>query len=347
LGSCKGIGPQTLATHAMPETQCLGCIEMQKVLILCYHRVNDDNHSYLRPAKVEDFERQMQYLSRVYNPVSLEQIVQHLQDGTPLLPKSIAITFDDGYRDNYENAYPILKRYSIPATIFLTTSYIGTGKIPWWDKVYYLLSQVKNGAFASSVLGGTALNTSFGKKSIDRVVRMINRLDDEGRNRTIADFASQLDLTDDNPPNSSKNHKDLMLAWEEVREMSDNGISFGGHTLTHPLLTYIPPQQAEREIYLSKKIIEEQIAKPVITFSYPVGNFDASIERMVKDAGYSAAVSMTPGYNRSDTNIYALKRTPTRFSSKFKFFPVFMAEVTGLLGYIIKSYDRIRNSIRQ
>jgi peptidoglycan/xylan/chitin deacetylase (PgdA/CDA1 family) len=79
----------------------------------------------------------MQYLSKAYNPISLERIAQHIQNGTSLPSKAVAVTFDDGYQDNYENAYPILKEYNIPATVFLTTGFIGTGQIPAWDKGYY------------------------------------------------------------------------------------------------------------------------------------------------------------------------------------------------------------------
>jgi peptidoglycan/xylan/chitin deacetylase (PgdA/CDA1 family) len=91
-----------------------------KALIICYHCIKDKGNPNLRPAKVADFEKQMQYLSKVYNPISLDKMAQHIQDGTSLPAKAIAITFDDGYRDNYENAYPILRKYNIPATFFLT-----------------------------------------------------------------------------------------------------------------------------------------------------------------------------------------------------------------------------------
>ena len=153
-----------------------------KALIICYHRIKDEPWPHLRPTKVADFENQMQYLSNMYNPISLERMAHHIQNGKPLPPKAIAVTFDDGYQDNYENAYPILKKYNIPATFFLTTGFIGTGDIPRWDKGYYTDQKV------------------------------------------------------------------LMLSWKQVLEMSDSGISFGSHTLSHPFLTRIPRKQAQKEI---------------------------------------------------------------------------------------------------
>lgn len=251
---------------------------MKKGLIICYHCVKDEAFPHLRPTKVVDFENQMQYLSKVYSPISLERMAQHIRNGTSLPSKAIVITFDDGYRDNYENAYPILKKYQIPATFFLTTGFVGTGEIPRWDKEYY-----------------------------------------------NADKA-------------------LMLSWEQVREMSDDGISFGAHTLTHPFLTRIPRKQAQREIRLSRDIIEQHIGRPVATFAYPSGNFDSEIKEIVKDAGYTAAVSTIPGYNTMHEDVHALKRNVIQLQSVcHKLFPLsFLAEITGLLGQARFYYHRIK-----
>jgi len=249
-----------------------------KALIICYHCIKDEPWPHLRPAKVADFESQMQYLAKAYNPISLETMAQHLREGTPLPAKAIAVTFDDGYLDNYENAYPILQQYGVPATIFLTTGFIETGEIPAWDKEYYTAE------------------------------------------------------------------KALMLSWAQVREMSDSGISFGSHTLTHPFLTRIPPEQVQREIRLSKDIIEQQIGKPVTTFSYPSGDFDSDTIGIVKEVGYSAAVTTIAGHNGAHDDIHALKRNVIQLQSVcHKFFPLsFLAELTGVLGQVRALYHRMK-----
>jgi len=249
-----------------------------KALVICYHCIKDEAWPHLRPAKVVDFKNQMQYLSKVYSPISLERMAQHIQNGTSLPSKAIAVTFDDGYRDNYENAYPILKEYNIPATFFLTTGFIGTGEIPAWDKGYYT------------------------------------------------------------------SEKTLMLSWEQVREMSDSGISFGSHTLSHPFLTRIPRKQAQKEIHLSKDIIEQQIGKPVTTFAYPSGNLDSEIKGIVKEAGYSAAVSTIPGYNSMHDDVHALKRNVIQLQSVcHRLFPLsFLSEITGVLGHVRAFYHRVK-----
>lgn len=251
---------------------------MTKALIICYHCVKDEAFPHLRPVKVADFENQMRYLSNVYNPIPLERMAQHIQNGTSLPSKAIAVTFDDGYRDNYENAFPILKNYNIPATVFLTTGFIGTGEIPRWDKEYY------------------------------------------------------------------KNDKALMLSWEQVQEMSDNGIFFGSHTVTHPFLTRISRKQAQKEIRQSMDIIEQQIGKPITTFAYPSGNFNSEIKEIVKDAGYTAAVSTIPGYNKMHDDVHTLKRNVIQLQSVcHKLFPLsFLAEITGMLGHARFYYHRMK-----
>ncbi len=249
-----------------------------KALVICYHCIKDEAWPHLRPTKIADFEKQMQYLSKAYNPISLERMAQHIQNGTSLPSKAIAVTFDDGYQDNYENAYPILKKYNIPATFFLTTGFIGTGEIPVWDKEYYTAE------------------------------------------------------------------KALMLSWEQVREMSYSDISFGSHTLTHPFLTRIPRKQAQREIRLSKDIIEQQIGKTVTTFAYPSGNFDSEIKGIVKEAGYSAAVSTIAGHNSAHDDVHALKRNVMQLQSVcHRLFPLsFVAEITGVLGHVRTFYHKMK-----
>lgn len=249
-----------------------------RALILCYHRVKDEADSYLRPTRVLDFDRQMEYLSTRYHPMSLGRMVQCLRDGIVLPAKAIAITFDDGYRDNYENAYPVLRKYRVPATMFLATDFIGTGVLPAWEEGYYT-----------------------GEKA-------------------------------------------LMLSWDQVREMSDAGVSFGSHTLSHPFLARIPRKRREDELCRSKEIIEQQIGRPVTLFAYPSGDFDRDTEEAVRQAGYDAAVSIRAGKNRRCDDVYALRRNVIQLRSAcHRFFPVsFLAEATGVVGHMRACYYRMR-----
>ncbi len=253
-----------------------------RALIIFYHCVKDETNSYLRPTKVADFDHQMRYLSMAYHPISLESMVGHIQEGTPLPPRAIAVTFDDGYRDNYENAYPVLREYNVPATVFLTVDFIGTGELPRWEKGCYTAE------------------------------------------------------------------KPLMLSWKQVREMSDGGIAFGSHTLTHPFLSRIPRQQAEKEIRLSKDMIEQQTGKPVRTLAYPSGDFNRDVKTMVQAAGYRAAASTAPGRNGAHDDVYALRRNVIQLQSVcHRLFPVsYVVEVTGVAEHMRMAYRRIRGGLK-
>ena len=249
-----------------------------KALIIGYHCVKDESDSYLRPTSIADFDAQMQYLSKRYHPMSLEKVAQHIRSGEALPPRAIAVTFDDGYRDNYENAYPVLRKYEIPATIFLTTGFIGTGEIPAWDRGFYTSEET------------------------------------------------------------------LMLSWKQVREMGSDGISFGSHTLTHPLLSRIPRKRVEEELCLSKDIIEQQIGMPVTTFAYPSGDFNSETKELVRESGYAAAVSVTAGHNGLHNDVYALRRNLIQLQSIcHTLFPLsFVAEITGVVGHARALYYRMR-----
>lgn len=251
-----------------------------KALIIGYHCVKDTANSYLRPTTVADFANQMQYLSEQYTPISLEEMVRHLRYGIPLPPNAMSVTFDDGYRDSYENAFPILDQYKIPATIFLTTDFIGTGHIPAWENGHY--------------------------RDNDR----------------------------------------LMLSWEEVREMSDHGISFGSHTVTHPRLTTLDFPQVEDQLRRSKDVIEQQIGMAVTEFAYPSGNFNTDVKHAVEQAGYVGAVTTVPGHNGPHADMYTLKRNLIQLRSAWhKLFPLsFRAEVTGAVGRMRSVYYQIRKT---
>ncbi len=252
-------------------------------LIVCYHCVKDEADSYLRPTTVADFANQMQYLADAYNPMPLESMVQHLRHKIPLPARAIAVTFDDGYRDNYENAYPILVKHHIPATLFLATDFIGTGKLPAWEEGRYT-----------------------GEKA-------------------------------------------LMLSWEQVREMADAGISFGSHTVSHPFLSRIPRKRVEQELRSSKAIIEQRTGRPASTLAYPSGDFNSDVQKMVEEAGYSAAVSTMAGHNGSHTDMYALRRNVIQLQSVcHRLFPLsFHAEITGVVGRVRTHYHNVYHAVQK
>lgn len=203
------------------------------MIILEYHRVNPVRRGTLSVHR-DEFRRQLRYLlEQGYKNVALEDIAGRLHGGIMPLERSFAITFDDGYRDNYLHALPVLQELGLRATIFVTVNYLDTCDLFPWESLR------------------------------------------QGEGGTPAE-------------------EDLPLTWTQVKEMQASGVfQIGSHTLTHPFLTMIDRQAAQREIALSKQILEQRLGELVTTFCYPAGYVNREIIGMVRDAGYTLGV-VTP-----------------------------------------------------
>lgn len=282
----------------------------QQAAILAYHRVDrPTNHPWsLTAVTPENFELEMRYLRRRYHVISLNELSDALNDSKTLPPNAAVVTFDDGYKDNYIHAYPILKKYDIPATVFLTTGHIGTGDLFWLDKVRHI---IWNTGLATLELGELGIYHLTSEESRRGAAYTIN-----ARLKTLLvkdrdEFIERLSKLSgvDIPPDLGK---ELILSWDEVREMSRNGIDFGAHTVSHPILSKLPLETARKEILDSKRHIETEINREVTTFCYPngePGDFNTDIEEILKSNGFKCAVTFMPGaFVSPASQLYRLPR---------------------------------------
>ncbi len=225
------------------------------VPIVMYHSVNPEaSPRNMLAVSTATFERQMQFLkSHHYNVLPLESVATLVKGRKRILPKTISITLDDGYKDNYIYAFPILKKYNLPATLFIITGEIGRA---------------------------------------DR------------------------------------------LSWGEIKTMQDSGIiTFGSHTLgPEPLINIKSEQEIKKQIFDSKKILEEKLGRKVNAFSYPEGRFNNKIKQLVMDAGYKLAVATNPGKKFSSNDIFALKRL--RISANCNNLFIFWVETSGYYNFM-------------
>ncbi|MDZ7333336.1 MAG: polysaccharide deacetylase family protein [candidate division KSB1 bacterium] len=221
----------------------------------------------------------------------------------------VVITFDDGYQDNYTNAFPILKKYAVPATIFLSTDPIQNGTRLWYDAIQETIlgSSQKHIDLSAFGLGEFEIITAKQKDhAIHQITDHVKKFMNGCRKEEITEYLETRYSTNDDAGNSQW----LMLNWDQIKEMARSGITFGAHTMTHPILTQISTEEAQREIQLSRKIIEENIGMKVDLFAYPNGNADDYNDKiidLVKSEGFSAACTLIPGVNRRN-NLYALYR---------------------------------------
>ncbi|MBI5588793.1 MAG: polysaccharide deacetylase family protein [Deltaproteobacteria bacterium] len=283
-----------------------------KVVILMYHRVlRDDDEAipHMQPGMYvteSSFERQMGYVSANYEVISVADLILSLDKGGLDPGKRYCIvTFDDGWRDNFLHAYPVMKRRGIQATIFLTTGFIGTGKWFWHEKARYLFMHGRNdaaricrellasgkasGDIISSVLGAIEdTEGAEGHAVTDAVVERLKAFGETSIEDSLKRIYEPLGLR---APDDR-----VFLNWHEVEEMSKSGISFGSHTRTHRLLTTLAPGEAREELEGSLRDLSGGKINRVPAFCYPNGNLDDGIVKMVKECGYLAAFTTSFGF---------------------------------------------------
>jgi len=274
--------------------------------ILIFHRVNDDDDPFLVSWPVKAFQQQMELLAKNFSIVSLDALAR--SDWPKNQKSCIAVTFDDGYRDNYLNAYPVLKRLGIPATIFLTTGCINTGAIPWYDQVSLAFKLTLRPNLDLGSLGGPVAAM---ESDVSRLLAMRKSLEWLWSLPTAERLKRLPQLFDALHVPATLSLPNFMLNWDETREMSNNGISFGAHTVSHPVLAKSLPEQMADEIIRSKQTVEKQIRKEVRHFAYPFGrygDFNDDTKRILQTAGFETAVTTIPGSNGADADLFELRR---------------------------------------
>lgn len=273
--------------------------------ILFYHRVLSSPDP-LMPDVLwpESFEMQISTLARVFNVLPLDTAAENLFAGT-LPERALAITFDDGYRDNLTVAVPVLKKYDLPATFFLTTGFLDGG-LMYNDVVVESVRRMPSGSVDLEFLG-------LGKVTIDdpnsrislihRITAAVKYLSPDERDNACAKLS---DLFSEPLPD------DLMMSADDVRALSETGMAIGGHTVDHPILAKASAADAFEQIAANRTMLGDLTGKLPTIFAYPNGkpgkDYQAEHVRMVRDAGYDFAVSTATGAAIPTHDRYQLPR---------------------------------------
>ncbi|MGI9057261.1 MAG: polysaccharide deacetylase family protein [Ktedonobacteraceae bacterium] len=276
------------------------------LVILNYHRADGG-----------DLRRHLLYLRRHYRILHLEAALEELY--TPYKRKQqkrdrrvpLVLTFDDGYYDNYTYGFTLAQELHLPITIFLIPGYIDNGHRFWWEEGSYLASQTQ--VDTATIEGYTyhlhkAEQREALAHTIDAHVRHATSVSE--REQFLASMHEILQV----PLEASAEEKAaLPITWQEAQEMQASGwVSFGAHTMHHPILAYLAdPAEAQREVKECHVILEQQLGHPVRTFAYPVGrpeHIGAYGLQATQEAGYAWAVTTMYGFNTPYTNPYLLRR---------------------------------------
>ncbi|HNP62614.1 MAG TPA: polysaccharide deacetylase family protein [Woeseiaceae bacterium] len=288
----------------------------KNLIILTYHRVLDAPDA-LQPGEISTdfFADQMRCLSRYFNVLPLLDGCRQLSGGT-LPPRAVSITFDDGYADNYRNAWPVLKQFDLPATVFVATGFLDGGRM-WNDTVIECIRRIPGTEIDLRDLGlgcHVAKDDAQRVAAIHDVILRLKYLEPGVRNAKAATLAEKA---------SSPVPDDLMLEIRQVKELSRSGIEIGAHTITHPILRSTEIGTAREEIVGGKRRLEEIVGSDVRSFAYPNGkpgvDYDPAHVELVREAGFECAVSTTHGAATASSDIWQLPRIGPWAESTLRF----------------------------
>ncbi len=316
----------------------------QKAVILMYHRVltrEERQQSGSHPAIVVDretFTQQMAVLKRRFVVLSLEEFADRMERRSPFPNSSCLITFDDGWRDNFTNALPILRRHELPAVVFLPMNYIGRQRLFWQEALANLLVRVVNnvreeptrrsrfrGVLASVGLEGVLDITETDPRPLIIVaISSAKQVPAPVLQETIAALADALGVGIDDLSTT-----DGFMDWEQIGQMARQGIAFGGHGVEHRLLTQVPSDEARGEIHGAKEVLDGRLKDVVPTFSYPNGYWTPEIVDMVKASGYRLAFITHRGLVSCGDDRFTLRRLNIH-ESVTDTTPMFLARIVGL-----------------
>ncbi len=316
----------------------------RRAVVLMYHRVltpDERKRSGSHPALVVDretFEQQMAVLKRRFVVLSLEEFADRLERKMPLPNSSCVITFDDGWRDNYVNALPALAKHGLPSVVFLPVNYIGRDRLFWPEALTHLLLSVVD-AVRRSPGRRTRFETLLSPVGLHTVLDLAG---DSPRQEVIAIVARQKQIPrpemeallaalerELNVRRGDLGATDGFIDWDQAAQMSENGVTFGGHGAEHLLLTQVTPAEQESELRASKAMLD-RLNEPVASFSYPNGYFTPEIAERVKASGYRLAFTTSRGFVSCDHDPFAVSRLNVHENVTAST-PMFLARVTGIL----------------
>lgn len=284
------------------------------LLVLTYHRIAEPGvqvDPYYDPvisATPATFRAQMEFISSRYRAIGLDELPRLQDHGANHGPKPpVLITFDDGYRDNFEAALPVLSRCGVPATFFVPTAALDVPRLPWWDHVAYVLKRTGVSSFSvprwpedpnpiAVSLGAPPLDGERTAAIMSIIARFLAR--------EIHDdvwFLAQLDEQAQVDVDGSKLGRELFMGWDELKHLRRAGMSIGSHGHSHVDFSLLDADAQQAELIVSKRLLESNLDCEVTAIAYPYGwrgSFTARTVALAREAGYRWAFTSLEGINR-------------------------------------------------
>lgn len=272
------------------------------VLILMYHEIAPRDASVfcyfpVLCATLESFSAQLDWLTRHFEVISMDEAVRRLTNGTAQDSRAVVITSDDGWMGFHRYGVKALRDRRLPATVYVTTGVL-QGRVPWYVRWRLLLE--KHPQMLTVLARDLGRNEPF--PNADSAISALKGLD-HARIGSLWGRAVELTRFDE-----ARLPSDWFIGEGEVREALQNGITIGAHTVNHPILPNEPEEIVQREVTESKSNLEALSGQPILHFAYPNGDHNEHVVRCVKEAGYATAVTTTAGWNLPGEDLYRLRR---------------------------------------
>jgi peptidoglycan/xylan/chitin deacetylase (PgdA/CDA1 family) len=288
------------ATGLGAAARAIGC--WSGLLVLNYHRIGDGAGSEfdrgLWSASAEAFDQQVRFLKKNADVITPREFADVLGRKKG---RYITITFDDGYRDNYEIAFSVLRSHGVSAAFFVTTGFIDTGRLAWWDEIAWIVRTSGHATLRApgpkaSELGNDAASR---EGTIGAVLKAYKTLPADSTESYLDELAEAAGTG--RFPRAEV--AEVWMTWDMIREMRDSGMVIGGHTVTHPILARLSDARQREEIAGCAQRLREELGTTMDYFSYPVGHpdcFNAATRDCLRAAGVRYAFSYYGGLNRFD-----------------------------------------------
>jgi len=290
----------------------------KSIVILAYHRIcaltelfYDRNVS----ATPQEFRWQMEYVNENYNVISMSRLVDYYEKKADIPVNSIVITFDDGFKDTIENAFPILKEMKLPAAVFPAVDFVSDSYIPWEDEIAYLVNNanlddlvVEMGELAKTVRQNDKITRDY---LTFQICKNLRRAPKQERSEMLKRLYRCSRFTESHVREKLLTAKKVMMNIEDLRIWGSSGMEVGSHTCSHPSLSMLNNREAENELLSSKMKLEEMTGRKIEAFAYPygmAGYYGKNAIRSVRAAGYKCAVNLIDGINTSNSDKFDLYR---------------------------------------
>ncbi|HEY2745055.1 MAG TPA: polysaccharide deacetylase family protein [Polyangia bacterium] len=274
------------------------------VIVLTYHRIVGDDRSF-SGLPIEEFATQMQWLHERCDPIAPDELVDRARGPRSTRP-AVLVTFDDGYRDYHDLAYPVLKRLGIPATVFVVTSLLDDGGMLWTDQVQSAALTCRRDRVTLPWSGESVVLTDDDARAAlgTRARAHLKSIPDGARREVVTTLLHELG----DPPEKPRQ----MLTWDEVRATLPL-TTYGGHSHTHPIMSRLSSDAAEREIRTCKERIAAETGRAPTTFAYPNGrrsDYTPETQAILRRHGFTLAFATSEGIAGADSDWLAIKRMP-------------------------------------